>query len=63
MYLCGQGKTDAIKKGLTCSPFTLIKMHVSRACLYASSDIVPRDSFALMGLIAVLPRGQVLFRR
>lgn len=49
MDLCGQGKTDAIKKGLTCSPFTLIKMHVSRACIYASSDIVPRDSFAIRG--------------
>lgn len=61
MYLCRQGKTDAIKKGLTCSSFTLIKMHVSRACLYAASDIIPRGSFALMDLIAVLPRGQDLF--
>ena len=61
MYLCGQGKTDASKKGLTCSPFTLIKMHVSRGCLYASSDIISRDSFALRE--SQLPCGQVLLRR
>lgn len=61
MYLCRQGKTDAIKKGLTCSSFTLIKMHVSRACLYAASDIIPRGSFALRR--SPLPRGQDLFRR